>query len=233
MAGTAVVSTWAAGFVGSHFLLSHPLRRPLVRAVGGGAFLGLYSAVALIMLAGLGRAYRAAPATAPWWPVGDFLWAVVTATMLVASILLAGSLVGNPALPGPAPKPGPFPSRVEGVFAVTRHPMLWAFALWGSCHILVYPVARNIIVAVAIILLALGGAALQDRKKAAVDPIGWPEWQARTSFWPFAALRRGKTRLSSIGAGPLCGGTVLWLAATWAHIPLAGWRAGLWHWIGE
>jgi hypothetical protein len=36
--------------------------------------------------------------------------------------------------------------------------MMWAFALWGICHIAVYPVAANIIVAAAIIILALVGA---------------------------------------------------------------------------
>ena len=35
-------------FVGTHFLLSHPLRRPLVRAVGGRPFQGIYSIVSLI-----------------------------------------------------------------------------------------------------------------------------------------------------------------------------------------
>ena len=31
----------ALAFVGTHFILSHPLRRPLVRAVGEKGFLGL------------------------------------------------------------------------------------------------------------------------------------------------------------------------------------------------
>ena len=56
-------------------------------------------------------AYRAAPPTAPWWPVGDGLWAVVSAVMLVAGVLLMGSLVGNPALAtGGGPPPGPPPA---------------------------------------------------------------------------------------------------------------------------
>ena len=52
--------------------------------------------------------------------------------------------------------------------------MMWAFALWGICHIAVYPVAANIIVAAAIIILALVRAALQDRKKEALQPDTWP-----------------------------------------------------------
>jgi len=38
----------AIAFVGSHFLLSHPLRQPLVRAVGDGPFRGIYALVALV-----------------------------------------------------------------------------------------------------------------------------------------------------------------------------------------
>jgi hypothetical protein len=29
----------------------------------------------------------------------------------------------------------------------------------------------------------------------------------------------------------LLGGLVVWLVATWAHIPLTGWHAGIWRWI--
>ena len=39
-------------FLGTHFLLSHPLRAPLVARVGEQAFLGLYSLVALRRSAG-------------------------------------------------------------------------------------------------------------------------------------------------------------------------------------
>ena len=65
-----------------------------------------------------------------------------------------GSIVRNPALPNRVP-PTAVPAEARGVYAVTRHPMMWAFTLWGICHIAVYPVAANIIVASAIIILAL------------------------------------------------------------------------------
>ena len=40
----------AIAFVGLHFLLSHPLRGPLVRAMGERPFQGLYSLVAIVTL---------------------------------------------------------------------------------------------------------------------------------------------------------------------------------------
>ena len=220
----------ASAFVGTHFLLSHPLRAPLVSRLGEKGFLGLYSLVAAITLIWMIVAYRAAPVTPMLWPVGDLPWALATLIMLIASILLLGSLVGNPAMPNPDGAMA-VPAEARGVFAITRHPMLWAFALWGLAHIMVYPVAANIIVSVAIILLSLVGAALQDRKKEALTPEAWRQWESRTSYWPFAAILAGRARFGRFGMHALAGGLVVWLAATWAHIPLAGWPAGIWRWF--
>lgn len=220
----------AAGlFVGTHFLLSHPLRRSLVSAIGEKGFTGVYSIVALITLGLTIRAYRAAPITAPLWDVGDGLWMIATVAMLLASVLLLGSLVRNPALPGA--RVGAATADARGVYAVTRHPMMWAFAIWGASHILVYPVAKNIILTGAIIVLALGGAALQDRKKEALDPQGWPAWERRTSYLPFAAIVARRATFGGFGGHALGGGLVVWLVATWAHIPLVGWPAGIWRWL--
>ena len=230
MQGLGLVLAAAIAFVGTHFLLSHPLRRAIVTALGERGFLGIYSLVAAVTLAWLIAAYRAAPATPPLWFAGDGLWALATLVMLLASILLAGSLVGNPAMPNPG-APNRVPSEARGVFAVTRHPMMWAVALWGGCHIAVDPVAANIIVAGAISVLALVGAALQDRKKQRLQPRTWPQWEARTSYWPFAAIAAGRARLRGFRIEALGGGVLVWLIATWAHLPLAGWRAGVWRWL--
>ncbi len=230
MEGFESVAAAAIAFVGTHFLLSHPLRRPIVRALGEGAFLGLYSAVAAVTLGWLVIAYRAAPATVPLWTVGDALWGAVTVVMLVASILLMGSLVRNPALPSPG-SANQVPAEARGVYAITRHPMMWAVALWAVCHIAVYPIAANIVIAVAVMVLGLVGAALQDRKKEALQPDTWRGWEAKTSYWPFAAITRGRARFRGFAWHDVLGGTIIWLAATWAHLPLSGWAAGIWRWL--
>lgn len=229
MDGLGMVIAAAAAFVGTHFLLSHPLRAPIVRAIGATGFMGVYALVAFATLGWLASAYRAAPATAPLWAVGEGIWGLVTLVMLVASILLMGSLLGNPALPGPPTATAPVSAR--GVFSVTRHPMLWAFALWGLCHVAVYQIAANIVVAVAIIVLALVGAALQDRKKEALQPALWRDWEAKTSYWPFVAIAQRRARFGGFRPHDIAGGVVIWLVATWAHLPIAGVAAGVWHWI--
>lgn len=226
-----MVLATAGSFLGTHFALSHPLRRPLVGAMGENAFLALYSVIAFATLGVTVWAYRAAPITAPLWEVGDRLWAVSTVAMLLASVLLVESLIRNPALPGAGGRAATATATARGVYAVTRHPMMWAFAIWGASHILIYPIAKNIILSGAIIVLALIGAALQDLKKAALDPRGWTAWQSRTSYLPFAAIARGRAKFGGFGAHALGGGIVAWLLATWAHIPLAGWPAGIWRWL--
>ena len=220
----------AVAFVGTHFLMSHPLRAPMVARLGEGGFAGVYALVSFAALGWLAWAFWTAPVTAMLWPVGDGLWVVGTVVMLLASVLLMGSLIRNPALPTGG-KAMAVPDEARGVFAVTRHPMMWSVALWGAAHILVYPVAKNIVVALAMIVLALVGSALQDRKKEALQPEAWPAWEARTSYTPFAAVLAGRARLGGFGLHTLAGGAVIWLAATWAHIPLSGWAAGVWRWL--
>lgn len=223
------VAAAALAFVGTHFLLSHPLRAPLVRAIGEKGFLGLYSLVAAVTLGWLALAYRGAPAGAPLWPVDDTLWAIGTMLMLASAILFMGSLIRNPALPQATARSVP---DARGVFAITRHPMMWSFAIWGFVHILVFPDPANIVLAASIIVLALVGAYGQDRKKEKLQPEFWREWERRTSYWPFAAMAAGRARIGKIGMHALAGGAFVWLAATWAHMPLAGWPAGIWRWIG-
>ena len=75
------------------------------------------------------------------------------------------------------------------------------------------------------------GAALQDRKKERLQSETWRVWESRTSYVPFAAIASGRARAVGFGLHTLAGGTVIWLAATWAHLPLSGWAAGVWRWL--
>ena len=224
----ALVSLLAASvaFVGSHFALSHPLRAPLVGTLGENGFRILYSLVALATFIWAATAFRSVGAggTPLWDGMSDVIWIVVTIIMLVASVLLAGSFVRNPALPDPrATRNAALP--VHGVFHVTRHPMMWSIALWAATHVLLSPTPRQIILAGAIGLLALLGAHLQDRKKESQLGDAWAGWEARTSYWPrFAGLARA-------GTVAWIGGIVIWLAATYGHIHANGIAAGLWRWF--
>lgn len=207
----------AIAFVGTHFLLSHPLRDPLAARLGGAGFQILYSVVALVTFGWMVLAARAIPAEAVWWTAPGWLWWLGAAIMLAASTLLAGSLVGNPALPQPGA--GKLASREpRGVFAITRHPMMWSFALWALVHFVVWPTPSNAVITAAIALLALAGAAGQDVKKARLMGESWRGWVSRTAFVPFTGP--APARQWWPGWPVLLGGAALWLVATWAHTPL-------------
>src|SRR3546814_5060477 len=88
-------------FVGSHLLLSHPLRDGLAGRLGERGFQIVYSVVAIATLILVVQAWRGIPPEPPLWVVDDPLWMLATLIVLFASILFMGSLIGNPALPAP------------------------------------------------------------------------------------------------------------------------------------
>ena len=205
-------------FVGLHFLLSHSLRRPLVRAVGEGPFRGIYSLIAILTFGGMIYYYGRLGREPPLWQVSEAMWVAAALLMWLGSILFVGSFVGNPALPGARGPSGP----PRGVFAITRHPMMWGFALWAMVHLALIAMPKALVFDGAIILLALVGASMQDRKKRALMGETWHEWTAHTAFVPFT---RG---LASPGAFAFIAGTLLFLVASWLHpMPVGPWR-----WIG-
>ena len=207
----------AAAFVGTHFALSHPLRANLVTRLGERRFQGLYSLVALVTFAAMIWTYGKIGRQPPMWSIGEAGWIAAAILMWFASILLVGSFVGNPALPGAR--------RViaaRGVLAITRHAMMWSFALWAIVHLLLVATPKAALLDGAILVLALGGAVGQDSKKRKLMGARWHEWSAQTAFVPFG---RG---LKSPGAFALVGGTLLFLLATWLH-PMP---VGIWRWIG-
>lgn len=225
----ALTSLLAASvaFVGAHFAMSHPLRDPMVRLFGEKGFLGVYSLVILATFAWMVIAFRAAPRRGMpvWSGQDDVSWAIASGLTIIALVLFLGALRGNPALPDiPAEKVAA--SEPRGVFLVTRHPMMWGFALWAIAHLLVAPTGRTLILAGSILILALLGAHLQDRKKEALLGQAWKGWSSRTSYWPrWRKLHKAGSTLWLVAI-------VIWLAVTWAHIWFGYVAAGIWRWIG-
>lgn len=208
--------------------MSHPLRAPMVRLLGAGGFMIAYSLVSAVCMVWMYFAFTDVYLpTTPLWPgFDDVSWAVASVLTLLAMVLLTGSLIGNPALPAPGAEKLAASREAHGVFAVTRHPMMWGFALWAIAHIIAAPTARTLVVASAVLVLALLGAHLQDRKKLALLGEAWTAWQSKTSYWP------SWSALPKAGLVPWFGGIAIWLAASWAHSPLGGWDAGVWRWVG-
>ncbi|MDB5671379.1 MAG: transporter [Alphaproteobacteria bacterium] len=220
MIGLASLALATLAFVGSHFALSHTLRLRLIRDLGEAGFTLLYSIVAFVTLGWMIFAWRSLDGDVPVWIAPGWWWPVASLLMLLASILLVGSLRGNPAFPHPGArqkKIGP----ATGVFAITRHPMNISFALWAAVHLSLWWTTRNLIVSGGILVLAIAGSFGQDRKKESSVGQAWRDWEARTSFMPFAALVSGRAKWSAAAPGwiAILGGLALWLAVVTFHAP--------------
>lgn len=211
-------------FVGGHELLSHPLRAPIVRVAGEKGFMAIYAVVALGSLYWAVEVWKIVPPDR-LWQAPPALYMAAPLVMLIAFILFVGSVTApNPALMGGgAPSAKPEISGVRGVQAITRHPMMWAFALWAIVHITLSADSRTLVLGGGILILSLFGSAMQDRKKLAAQE-GYAGHVAKTSFTPFLAQITGRAPLGSLWPGfiPVIGGVILWGVMLWLHPSLIG-----------
>lgn len=227
------LSLATTSFVGTHFLLSHPLRKHLARRMGEKGFLALYSAVAFATFGWMIFARLRTDSAPTLWLAEPWAWEAAAWVMLFAAVLLIGSLRGNPAMVDPDGRIRA-PAAPTGVLAITRHPMMWAFILWAIVHIILWGSAANIILSSGILILAFGGSLAQDAKKRRLLGPDWVEWQRKTAFVPFMGQLMGRVSWKAAWPGwfALLGGLAFWMAATWAHVAAGGPPAGIWRWIG-
>lgn len=210
-----------AGFVLSHVIMSHPLRPAMVRALGEKGFSGVYSLIVALFFAWILYAYSTAPYVALW---GDPLWArhLLLVVMLPAVILLVLSLTAPNATLGPQGAEKLQAGSALG--AITRHAMLWAFALWAVGHMIANGDAATVILTTGVLILSLGGAGLIDWKKREALGPAYAAFMARTSFVPFAAVIGGRAKLDlkAIGLWRIALGIAAYFAILFSH----GWIIG-------
>lgn len=208
-------AAWAA-FLLSHMLPARPaLRRPLVAWVGERAFLVGYSVLSVAILAWMiGAAGRA-----PFVPLWGWAWWqawVTNAAMIVACLLLGlGVGVPNPFSIGGAGNDRYDPAR-PGVVALTRHPVLWALAVWSGGHVVPNgDLAHLMLFGVFAGLSLLGMGALDARRRTAWGAPRWAALQPRARFRP-AAIR-------------LLAGALVWTVLIVSHAAVIGvppWASG-------
>ncbi|GAA4047937.1 NnrU family protein [Parerythrobacter jejuensis] len=227
---SALLSLIAASvtFVGAHFVMSHPLRAPMVGILGETGFQAVYSVIVLASMVWMYFAFTAIETPSVLW-AGGFTgpsWIVASAITLIAMVLLVGSMTPkNPALGAPGAEDAAR-AAPQGVFTITRHPMMWAFALWAIAHIVAAPTERTVVVSLAVLVMALVGAKLQDAKKEQLMGEAWHVWEGQTSYWPRIS------GFASVGFVTWLIGAIAWFGLSWLHMPLGNVAAGLWRWMG-
>jgi uncharacterized membrane protein len=210
----------AAGFVGTHLLLSAaPLRARLVARLGQWGFRGLYTVIAWVFLIWMIWAWRDAPFEPLWGTgIGHRHWTMTL--MLPASILLvAGYTTHNPTALGLDRLPaGGDPA--PGIIKVTRHPILWAYILWGSAHMIGNgDTAALVFFGSFVVLSILGTIALDRRKRRELGEARWQALAAASSNLPFLAVAQGRARLrlADFGRWRLALGLLIYLGFYFAH----------------
>lgn len=214
-----VLALAALAWVVLHMVVAGPLRPALVGRLGLPAYRGLFSLLSAASLAALIWAYGRAPAIPLWPGAPPGLVLVPVMVMPVALLLLvAGLRPTNPTLAGPDMMlKGALP--VQGIIKVTRHPMLWAFALWAASHMAANLDLATWLLAGAILLTSLSGMRSIDRKRAKQFGQEWDVFISKTSIIPFLAAAQNRVRLraADFGWGNLGIAAVLYGILLWAH----------------
>lgn len=195
------------------------LRDRIVARLGEGGFVTAFSLVSVASLVALSLAYREAPYD-PIWVAPLWLGWILVLAMLGACVLFVGSLVG----PNPTAMGGGAVAVPRGITLVTRHPMLWSFAIWAGVHVLGNGDLASLLFFGAFGATALAGMPSIDAKLGRRDPARWAGIARVTSIVPGAALWAGRAHLAWRDLGWIApvGGLVLWALLLGAHPHVVG-----------
>ncbi len=189
----AAAATWVALHIG---VAGTALRGAIVARIGQGAFRGLFVLASFAVLGWLIHAYNVAGPVAQLWIAPRWLVVVLMLLMLPALLLFVCSVT----MPNPTSVRGgralEVPEPARGILRITRHPMLWAFAIWGVLHLVAIGTASMAVLAGAIVVTAFAGMPSLDAKYAKREPQRWPAFAAATSVLPFGAILAGRNRLA-------------------------------------
>ncbi|MCS6931875.1 MAG: NnrU family protein [Acetobacteraceae bacterium] len=203
---------WVAVHVG---IAGTVVRARLVARLGEGGFRIAYSAVSLLAIYALVAAWNAADTT-PLWTAGPALRWLLALLMLPAILLFVASVAGrNPTAVG---QEGALAAGPRGIFRITRHPMLWSFALWAAIHVAGNGDSAAVVFFGAFLVTALLGMPSIDAKLAARRPDAWPAFRQATSILPFGAILAGRQRLALAEIGWIVPAIALVLWAALLHV---------------
>jgi uncharacterized membrane protein len=208
----------AAYWLALHMLVAGPLRPVLIDHIGQHRFRAFFSIASVIGLIWLILAYRMAPYVPLWQPPHGVRHLAMVLVLLAFILLVLGAGPSNPTLAG-ADLLLKDRLPVSGVVRITRHPMLWAFTLWATAHLLANGHLAAVLLFGSILVTALNGMISIDRKRRADLGTAWDRFTAQTSRIPFAAIVGGRTQLR-VGELPLWRiglGGLLFAAALLAH----------------
>lgn len=181
-----------------------PLRAGAIALVGRRTYLTAYSLVSLLSLGFLFHAALTTPYVELWQPAG---WqAAVTLVLSPVGLFLvtAGLLSPNPlsvTMRGGA-EPG-------AIVSITRHPVLWGFALWAFGHLLVNGDLRSLVLFGGLGLFSVGGFFMLDKRAKRRLGSRWAEATRDAPLLPFTGRARPRLDAPLVAAAVLATLTTL------------------------
>ena len=195
MTGTSDHVLYAAiVFLAIHLLPGTPIRGRAVKAMGEGPYRGLFSLISAIVLAWLAVAYGAAPYEEIWPQAPWTRWVPLIVMPFALILFVAGLTSRNPSMAG-MERAVDQQFAVGGILTITRHPLLWSFALWSLAHLPPNGDRASLWMFGSLALLALAGMAMIDRRKGEEIGAAWGPILMRTSAIPFLAALQGRTKV--------------------------------------
>jgi uncharacterized membrane protein len=207
---------WTAVHLG---IAGTSLRTLIVNAIGATAFRIVFSLASFAIIFWLVTSYGHAGPVQALWTAPHWLTVACMLLMLPAVLLFVGSV----SAPNPTMVAGGHALRSQdparGIVRVTRHPMLWSFALWAAVHAIMLGTLAALVFFGAFLLVALAGMPSLDAKLAKRNPQHWPAFAQVTSNLPFVAIAQGRNRFAfaEIGWARLAAALALWFVLTGAH----------------
>ena len=211
----------AALWLGLHIgVAGTAVRGMLVGVLGERGFRGVFAIASIAVFAFLVIAFIHAPRSALWYAAPWLRW-ILLGLMLPAAFLLLASFATVSLKPEDA---GTHRGSARGILRVTRHPMLWSFALWAIVHIAGNGELAACVFFGTFLLTALAGMPSIDGKAAQRNPQLWKSFAAETSILPFGAILDGRNRFSAaeIGWLPPLLALALWAAMLLLHQKVIG-----------
>ncbi|MBM3591872.1 MAG: NnrU family protein [Alphaproteobacteria bacterium] len=188
------------------------IRTRLAGKIGENGFRIVYAIISVIAIMMLARAWEGAVAM-PVWTAPAWLRLILALIMLPAFLFFIAGFLRNPTAVGGEAVAG---QQIRGIQRITRHPMLWSFALWALVHVIGNGDVASLIFFGTFAISAFLGMPSIDRKLAARSPGAAAKLRTETSILPFGAIMAGRNRLVLAEIG--------WLAPLLAVI---GWAAML------
>jgi uncharacterized membrane protein len=176
------------------FVAGSELRWWLVERIGQRAFTAFFSLLSLASLWFLIAAYRKARFYPLWFPPTIIHWLPLVVMPLSLLLLVGAFSTPNPTAVG-AEKVLERTDAARGVLRITRHPFLWATALWSGAHLLVTGHIAAILFYGSLLVTALRGTSSIDEKRRRTNKAEFGRYLEITSNVPFAAIVLGKNRL--------------------------------------